>query len=85
MDAELKQHLEAMESRMDGKLEAMESRLEGKLDAAEERLKANTRQECEKVETALLTEFHKWGRTSDMRTREALARTPPPWQNDCSR
>jgi hypothetical protein len=35
-------------------------------------LKVHTSQECEKVETKLLTEFYKWGRTSGMRTREAL-------------
>jgi hypothetical protein len=31
--------------------------------------------ECEKVETKLLTEFHKWGRTADMRTRQAITDT----------
>jgi len=38
-------------------------------------LKAHVSEECEKVETKLLTEFWKWGRTSDMRTRQALAET----------
>lgn len=53
MDAELKEYLENMEARI------ME-RVGGRIDAAEERLKAHTSAECEKVETKLLTEFHKW-------------------------
>ena len=28
--------------------------------------------ECEKIETKLLTEFHKWGRKTEMRTRQAM-------------
>lgn len=62
MDAELKQHLEGMEARLRADASEMEARL-----------RAHTSQECEKVETKLLTEFFKWGRTSDMRTRQALA------------
>jgi hypothetical protein len=76
MDAELKQHLEAMEARLKAHTDETASRLKehtaGQIDAAEDRLRNDTRKECEKVETALLTEFHKWGRTSDMRTRDAL-------------
>jgi hypothetical protein len=62
MDAELKAHLEAMEARLKAHTEEMEARL-----------KAHTSLECEKVETKLLREFYKWGRTSDIRTRQALA------------
>ena len=72
MDAELKKHLEDMEGRLEGKLDAAEQRLEGKLDAAEQRLKDFIRDADHDLETTILTEFHKWGRTSDMRTREAL-------------
>jgi hypothetical protein len=62
MDAELKTHLEEMEARLRGQAEEMEARL-----------KLHTSIECEKVETKLLREFYKWGRTSDIRTRQALA------------
>ena len=62
MDSELKQHLEDMEARQRTQAAEMEARL-----------MAHTSQECEKVETRLLTEFYKWGRTSDIRTRQALA------------
>jgi len=60
MDEELKQYLGAMEAR----LAAMESRLMGHVS-----------EQCEKVETKLLTEFFKWGRTSDMRTCQAITDT----------
>ena len=80
MDNDLKLHLEGMEARImervgdqiAGSEARMMERVDGRIDAAEQRLKAHTSQECEKVETKLLTEFHKWGRTSDMRTREAI-------------
>ena len=47
-------------------------RLEGRIDAVEERLKTYISGECEKVETKLLAEFHKWGSTADMRTRQTM-------------
>lgn len=80
MKADLKAHadgqIEASEQRLQGQIEASEQRLkahtEGQLDAVEQRLRAHTGEECEKVETKRLTEFHKWGRTSDMQTRQAL-------------
>jgi chromosome segregation ATPase len=43
------------------------------VDAKFAELRAHVSEECEKVETKLLGEFWKWGRTSDMRTRQALA------------
>jgi hypothetical protein len=51
----------------------MDAELKQHLDDMEARLKTHTSQECEKVETRLLREFYKWGRTSDIRTRQALA------------
>jgi|ERR1035441_4431357 hypothetical protein len=89
MDPDLKQHLESIDSRlgaMDSRLEAMEGRfmsalnnrtdqLKTQIDDLRVELKAHVAEECEKVETKLLTEFHKWGRTSDMRTRQAITDT----------
>ncbi len=81
MDAELKQYLEGMETRLRADASQTEARLTSKFETkletrlaeTEVRLMTHTSQECEKVETKLLTEFFKWGRTSDMRTRQALA------------
>jgi hypothetical protein len=42
------------------------------MDASEERLKDAIKLSVEAAETRLLTAFHKWGRTSDTRTRQAL-------------
>ena len=72
MDGELRQYLEGMEARIMQMEARIMQRVEGRIDAAEERLKAHTSSECEKVETKLLTEFHKWGRTADMRTRQTM-------------
>jgi hypothetical protein len=47
-------------------------RVEGRIDASEERLKDAIKLAVEASETKLLTAFHKWGRTSDTRTRQAL-------------
>lgn len=55
MDQELKAHLEAMENRLQEHAEGVESRL---------------REHTEKIETQLLTEFWKWARTSDIKTRQ---------------
>jgi len=46
--------------------------LDERLVQLEERMKAHTTQECERIETKPLTEFRKWGRTSDMRTKLAI-------------
>jgi hypothetical protein len=80
MVAGLRQYLDDMKadlkSHTDGQIAASEQRLkshtEGQIDAVEQRLKAFTHEECEKAETKLLTEFHKWGRTSEIRTRGAI-------------
>jgi hypothetical protein len=87
MDAELKQHLEGMEARLRehvsiecDKVETrlrehvseVETRLREHVSEVETRLREHVSIEDEKVETRLLTEFHKWGRTSEMRTRPAI-------------
>ena len=53
IDEDLKAHFEAMEARLDARSEAMETRF-----------KTHVNVECEKIETKLLTEFHKWGCTA---------------------
>jgi hypothetical protein len=98
MDAELKQYLEGMESRLMAHVEVVESRLmahvdvvesrlmshvdvvesrimarvDGRIDACEDRMKQAIKQSAEETETKLLGEFWKWGRTAEMRTRQAL-------------
>jgi len=80
MDADLKQYMDNMKAELKaelkGQIESSEARImqrvDGRIDASEERLKQHVSAECEKVETKLLTEFHKWGRTADMRTRQTM-------------
>ncbi len=50
----------------------MDSDLKQHLEAMEARLMAHTSEECEKVETKLLTAFHKLGSTSDIRSRQTM-------------
>ena len=75
MDNELKTYLEAMEGRIGDRLgrigdrlEAMEDRMdamEGRMDALDAKI--------EKVETTLLTEFHKWASPAELRMRSHAA------------
>jgi hypothetical protein len=61
---------------IDGKFVEFENRItarvDGRIDAVEERMKDFVRQSNHDLETKIITEFHKWGRTSDMRTRQAI-------------
>jgi len=57
MDEELKQHLNAMETRLRDQIDAQEARLRG---------------HTEEVETRLLGEFWKWARTADARYRQSI-------------
>jgi hypothetical protein len=65
MDNELKQYLEEMEGRLNARAEALEERLDARAEALEERLDAR----IEKAETNLLTAFHGWARSMDIRVR----------------
>jgi hypothetical protein len=69
VDNELRDYLDGLEQRIVGRVT---QRLEGRIDASEERMKSHASEACERIETRLLAEFHKWGRTSDIRTRQAL-------------
>src|SRR5580700_10677479 len=64
---------------IDGKFLEFETRImarvDGRIDAVEERMKDFVRQSNHDLETKIITEFHKWGRTSDMRTRQAITDT----------
>jgi hypothetical protein len=67
MDQELKLYL-------DGKFADIDRRfaeIDGKF--AEQGSKFATKQDLERVETALLTEFHKWASPVDMRARSQTA------------
>jgi hypothetical protein len=54
-----------MDQELRTSLEGMETRLKTHVDAVEIRMKEHV----ETVETRLLTEFWKWARTSDMKSR----------------
>jgi hypothetical protein len=59
-----------------GLIEASETkimdRVGGRIDASEERMKDFTRTTCLDLETKLISEFWKWSRTSDLRTKQAI-------------
>jgi hypothetical protein len=76
MDEELKTYLDEMKRELLGGMDELERRIMervgGRIDAAEDRLKVFIHQADHDLETKVITEFHKWGRTSDMRTRQAI-------------
>jgi hypothetical protein len=83
MDEDLTRFLEArflkIENnimQLDNKIMQVENnimeRVGGRLDAVEERLREFVARSDHDLETKVITEFHKWGRTSDMRTRQAI-------------
>jgi CHASE3 domain sensor protein len=76
MIEDLKQYLDEMKRELRADLAEMETRImqrvDGRIDAVEERMKEHVSAACEKVETTLLREFQKWGRTSDLRTNQAI-------------
>jgi hypothetical protein len=69
MDPDLKQYLENMETRLRQQTESMETRLRQQTESMETRLRQHVSFECEKVETKLLAEFWKWGRTTEQKIR----------------
>ena len=50
-------------------------RVDGRIDAVEERMKDYVKEAAHDLETKMIKEFHKWGRTSDMRTRQTIIDT----------
>jgi hypothetical protein len=51
----------------------MDEELKKYLDEMKRELREHVSEQCEKVETKLLTEFHKWGSTADARYRQTHA------------
>lgn len=64
MEQELKQYLDAKFGQIDGKFAEMYAVLAAKFA---------TKQDLERVETALLTEFHKWASPAEARARTHAA------------
>jgi hypothetical protein len=60
MDNELKQYLDGMEARIGTKLEQSFADIQARFA---------TKEDLERVETALLTEFHKWASPAEMRAK----------------
>lgn len=78
MDQDLKQHLEAMESRLESRLDNRIGALDSRIGALDARLQAMdtkfaTKQDLERVETNLLTEFHKWASPAEARAKTHTA------------
>jgi hypothetical protein len=66
------QRLEGTEQRLEGteqRLEAMEQRLEGKIDASADRLRTELGDKIRESETKLLSAFHGWARSMEIRVR----------------
>jgi hypothetical protein len=86
MEAELKTFLEGMETRITNRIighvdtrmavaeeriiDRVMERVGGRLDVSEERMKDFARASDHDLETKIVGEFWKWGRTSDLRTSE---------------
>jgi hypothetical protein len=74
MDLELKQYLNGKFAEMNGQFAEMDSKLtEMHSKFTEMHSKFATKHDLERVETALLTEFHKWASPADMRARTHAA------------
>ena len=73
MDAELKQHLEGMESRLTSRAEETETRLLTHMERIARESEGRSRAYTEEVETRLLGEFWKWARTADARYRQNMS------------
>lgn len=78
-DSELKQYLEAMQGDLTSlkqDLATMKDRImarvDGRIDAVESRMRDFVGSAILDLETKIVGEFWKWGRTSDMRTRQSL-------------
>jgi len=71
MDQELKQYLDGKFVELDGTLAGRFAEIEQKF--VEMNAKFATKQDLERVETALLTEFHKWASPSEARARTHTA------------
>ncbi len=71
--------LEARMDRVDSSLTAMLRSVDRRFDAVDQRFDAmaleiaGQKVETERIETSLLTEFHKWARTHEVRTRGVSA------------
>jgi hypothetical protein len=61
--------IDAAEERI---IDRVMERVGGRLDASEERMKDFVRASDHDLETKIVGEFWKWGRTSDLRTKQAL-------------
>lgn len=69
VDAELQQALTQMEGRLAARIDVVENRLQTRIDAAEARME----ERIEATETKLLTAFHNWAQTFEVRARGTSA------------
>jgi hypothetical protein len=70
MDQDLKQYFDGKFTELGGKIADLNGKI-AELDA-----KFATKRDLERVETALLTEFHKWASPAEMRARTHAAYGP---------
>jgi hypothetical protein len=74
MEARLKAHTDGLEASLKAHIEDTErrimQRMDGRLDAVEARIADAIAKADHDLETRIVGEFWKWGRTSDLRTRQ---------------
>ena len=73
MDPELQQALAQFEGRLNARIDGVETRLRSYIEERSEALKAYVEERGETTETKLLTAFHNWAQTFEVRARGTSA------------
>jgi hypothetical protein len=69
LESLLARYAERIEGHTDAELRSVTEQLRGEMQQLEQRLGAD----IERIETSLLTEFHQWARTHELRERGSLS------------
>jgi hypothetical protein len=73
VDPELQQALAQFEGRLNARIDAVESRLNARIDGVETGLRTYIEERSEATETKLLSAFHNWAQTFEVRARGTSA------------
>jgi DNA anti-recombination protein RmuC len=73
VDPELQQALAQFEGRLNARIDGVETRLRSYIEERSEALKAYVEERGETTETKLLTAFHNWAQTFEVRARGTSA------------
>jgi hypothetical protein len=75
MDEDLKLHLDGMEGRIADRIDGIADRIDSRMDLFEERVKSHITQSLDDLATRVISEFHKWDYTSEVRPPQAITDT----------